>query len=281
MFDELPNQHRIGVMTRTMSDDECVEVKPQKSQIADHVENLVPHALIGMAELIPNHAILAEDEEIRVGGPNSNPSGSERGGFRFEQECAAGRQFVAEGLRSQPDTTALRWDNRGAAVVEVVRKRQSTGSIWVNRKDCVSFLDAEGTINDQGPAQAILIDRSGTVQRLDENTAGTIAPGALARIDLHQAVVDLQAGQGGHHMLDHLHGRGASSDRSTALGGNDISDPRRHSGSLRQIAALEDDPGVGLCRAELQGYIRPMEKPNSAHFRDTGQRTLRTRRFQH
>ena len=167
------------------------------------------------------------------------------------------------------------------AVVEVVSERQSPGTIRVNRENRVSFLDAERTIDDQGLARAVLLDRPGTVQSLDEETARTIAPGALARIDLHQAVVDLQTGQGGHHVLDHLDGRGASSDRGAALGGNDVRDPRRHSRPIRQIAAFEDDPGIGLGRVESERYIRAVEEPNPAHFRDTGQRTLWARCFQH
>ena len=54
----------------------------------------------------------------------------------------------------------------------------------------------------------------------------------LARIDLDDAVIDLEASQGGHHMFDHFDAGRALPNGRPALGWNDVIEPRGNGRSI-------------------------------------------------
>ena len=68
----------------------------------------------------------------------------------------------------------------------------------------VSLADRERSLDCQGLARAVLLDRPCLLERLDEDPARTVATRALGGIDLDQAIVDPRARQSGHHVLDHI-----------------------------------------------------------------------------
>ena len=109
LIEQPPRQGVVGLMSGPVSDHEPVEVEAQQSQVADHVENLVPHTFVGIAQGVADDARRAEDQEIGRRRPSPDTGGAEGGGFRFQQERAAGRQLMTKCLGRQGKTEALGW----------------------------------------------------------------------------------------------------------------------------------------------------------------------------
>ena len=68
-----------------------------KRQIADAVENLVPHAFVVEAEtILDNRAILAEHQEVAGGRPQAQPLSPKCVHLGFENERPCGRDVLEE-----------------------------------------------------------------------------------------------------------------------------------------------------------------------------------------
>ena len=48
LLEQPARQRVVGLVSRPVGDHEPVEVEAQESQVADHVEDLVPHAFVGI-----------------------------------------------------------------------------------------------------------------------------------------------------------------------------------------------------------------------------------------
>ena len=81
LLEQPPRQGVVGLVSRPVGDDEPVEVEAQESEVADHVEDLVPHALVGIAQHVADDAVAAEDQE--VGRRSSERRCRRRGGRRL------------------------------------------------------------------------------------------------------------------------------------------------------------------------------------------------------
>ncbi len=268
-------------MSRPVRDDKPVEVDPQESQVANHVEDLVSHALVGVAKCIADDPVAAENQEVGGGRSNADSRGAQGIGFCLQQERATGRQLVAKRVGSQSQAEALSVDRCLAAVIEVIGKRQSARRTGEGRQHGVALAYADGPFQHEGLPHPVLLDDPGVVERLDEGSARTVAPGTFTGIDLNHAVVDPQTGQGGHHMLDHLHGRRTLSDRRAALGWNHVVDVSGHDRAAGQVDPLEDDTRAGVGGMESKLNVRPVEKANPTHLRRAGERALWTRGSEH
>ena len=185
--------------------------------------------------------VRAEDQEVGRRRSSPDTGGAEGVASDSSKKRAAGRQLVPKRLGRQGKTEALGWNRRSSAVIEVIRKRQSSRHAGVGCQERVAFDDADRAFEHQGLAHPALLDDSGSIERLDKGPAGTVAAGAFAGIDLDDAIIDPQAGQGGHHVFDHLDGRRALPDGGAALGRDDLVDPGGHRRSIRQVGSHEDD----------------------------------------
>ena len=90
------HQGGVGVVARPVGDDEAVQVHAQQRQVADHVQDLVPGALVGEAERVADDAVAAEDQDVGLGGPDADPRGPQGLGLGLQQEGPAGRELAAE-----------------------------------------------------------------------------------------------------------------------------------------------------------------------------------------
>ena len=89
---EQPTRQRgVGLVPRPVGDDESVQVDAQERQVADHVEDLVPRALVRVAQLVADDAVAAEEQEVGLGGPHADPRGAQRLGLGLQEEGPAGR----------------------------------------------------------------------------------------------------------------------------------------------------------------------------------------------
>ena len=122
----------------------------------------------------------------------------------------------------------------------MIGKRQSSRHAGVGRQDGVPFDDADRAFEEECLPHPALFDDPGSIEHLDEGPAGTVAARAFARIDLNDAIIDPQAGQGGHHMFDHFDGRRALPNGGAALGWDDVVEPRGHGRSIGQVGSHED-----------------------------------------
>ena len=85
------------------------EIDAAEREVADEVEDLVPGRCVGMAELVFDEAVRAEDEQVFGREVPADADGAEREGFALEDERPAVGDFAGERLRE----TFMVWDWRG------------------------------------------------------------------------------------------------------------------------------------------------------------------------
>ena len=120
----------------------------------------------------------------------------------------------------------------------------------------------------------VLLDDARRAQRLDERQAGAVAAGHLRLIDPHFAVVDLQAGQRGHDVLDHLDAGLAAAKRGSPRHFDAVLDRGRDPRTARQIGADEDDARVGRRGAKLDAHVSPAPVAHALNRGGGGYRSL-------
>ena len=96
-------------------------------------------------------------------------------------------------------------------------------------------------------------------KRLDERQAGAVAAGHLRLIDPHLAVVDLQAGQRGHDVLDHLHAGLAAAERGSPRHFDAVVDRGGDPRAAFQVGADEDDARIGRRGRNSTRTSRPLQ----------------------
>ena len=128
---------------------------------------------------------------------------------------------------------------------------------------------------------ASLLDDPGVQERLGEVEARPVAAGGLGAVDLHQAVVDPEAGQGRHDVLDHLDDRLAPLERRPALAGDGHRDVRRDPRAAGEVDPLEDDAVIRPGGAEDDADVAPGQEGDPGHLGAPGDRALRTLRGLH
>ncbi len=268
-------------MRPTGSDDVAGEVAGQQGEVADHVEDLVPGALVAIPQLVADRAVGAEDQQVGLGRPPADAGLAHRPGLGLEQEGPARRQLGPETLGRDLDEVALRPDRGRPAVVEAVGQDELVGVARVGRQDARPVADRHRPVDDERLAGPVLLDDPRAMEGLDERPARPVAAGGLGPVDLDPAVVDGEPGQGGHDVLDHLDGRRAALEGRPPLAGGDILDVRRDGGRPGQIAPDEDDAGVGLGRPEADLDVASFEEADAADGRLAGDRALGPSRREH
>ena len=141
-------------MARAVGDDEAVQVDAQQREVADHVEDLVPDALVGEAQLVADDAVAAEEQEVGLGGPDADPGGPQARRPRPPAGRSGWPPARSRNESGERPTQKL-WARIGApaAVVEVIRERQAAGRARrVDRQDGVPLADADRLARRPGPA---------------------------------------------------------------------------------------------------------------------------------
>ena len=65
--EQRPDEFRVELVARTVSDHMTDQVFPEEGQVADHVEQLVANTLVGPAQGVVDRAIGTEDQQIGLG----------------------------------------------------------------------------------------------------------------------------------------------------------------------------------------------------------------------
>ena len=235
--------HELGVelVARAMGHDMPGQVDPQQGQVADHVQDLVADAFVVVAEGVAYHPFGPEDEQVGVGRPRPHPLVAQGVGLGLEQEGPAGGKLGPEILGADLDEPALAADGRLPAVVEVIRQHQAIGGTWVRSEGRVPLAHRDGPVDDVGWPGLALIGDARVIQGLDEGLARPVAAGGLGPIDLDDAIVDLEPGERGHDVLDHLDDGRAILDGRAPLSGDDLGDVGADGRRSRQVGSDEDD----------------------------------------
>ena len=117
---EPPHQRVVGLVSRAMSDHLAVEIETEQGQVANHVQNLVSRALIGIAQGVAQYALPAKDQEVGRTGAAPDAGGTEGIGLGVQQEGPARGDLGAERLGREVQAEALRGNGRVQAIVKVV-----------------------------------------------------------------------------------------------------------------------------------------------------------------
>ena len=125
-----------------------------------------------------------------------------------------------------------------------------------------------------GGGRRLCSDDAGRAQRLDERQARAVAAGHLRPIDPHLAIVDLQARQRGHDVLDHLHAGLAAAERGSPRHFHAVLDRGGDPRAAVQVGADEDDARVGRRGAKLHAHVLPAPVAHPFNRGGGGDRSL-------
>ena len=173
----------------------------------------------------------------------------------------------------QGDFQRLPSDGVSAAVIEFVAEDHFVGAAGAGLDPTFFVAEVDDAADGLAAAKGRLFDDAGRSQDLDERQAGAVAAGHLGLIDPQFAIVNLQAGQGGHDMFDHLDGRVAAAKDGAAGGFDAIVDRSGDAGSL-QVGADENNAGVGRGGPELDANVATGSVSHPLHCRGGGYRSL-------
>ena len=117
---------------------------------------------------------------------------------------------------------------------------------------------------------------SGGGQTLNDRRAGTIHAGQFRLVDPDFAVVDLQTGQSGQNMLDHLNLLTTTDKRRATRRFHSVPDRGVDARCPGHISAEKDDSRVDASRSKLDRHVQTGPVPESDDSGGSGDRTLGT-----
>jgi hypothetical protein len=161
-----------------------------------------------------------------------------------------------------------------AAVVEPHFERETVNATRASFDPRGLIADTHQVFDIQPWANGQLFDDAGAVQRFDEGEARAVAAGHFRAIDPDFAVVDAQAGEGGHDVFDHVDRSAAARKRGAPRDFHAIRHNGRDSRTARQVAPHEDDAGVGGRWAKLDARIASAPIAHAFDRRRGGYRSL-------
>ena len=130
-------------MARPVGHDEAVQVHAQQRQVADHVQDLVPGALVGIPERVADDPFAPEDQDVGLGGRVPMPAARRAWASASSRKVrlpASSRRNVSG---SHVDQEALAADGRIRAVIEVIRQGQAVAEPGMGRQDRIALADGE------------------------------------------------------------------------------------------------------------------------------------------
>lgn len=207
----------IGVVTAAAGVDVGRQVTTQKCQVADEIEDLVAGTFVGKVKRIVDRTGRPVDEQVTVRQVFSESLCLQRRGLSLQDKSSRRSNLCHEGVRFDSAGRVLGGDGATGAVVQVIADCEAGARKWPNAYSTCPVSNAKRTINHQAHPWLSLWAGSCCQDSFDQGLAGTIEPGRFGRIEPDQTVVNLQAGQGGHHVLDQFDDHIATADSCPPL----------------------------------------------------------------
>ena len=121
---------------------------------------------------------------------------------------------------------------------------------------------------------SVLLDDPRRLQGADEGQRGAVHSGHFRLVDVDLAVVDPQARQRRHHVLDHVHARLAGAEHGPQRTLRAVGDRGGDARAAGQIGADKDDPGPRRRRPKLHAHVPPSPVADPFNCRRGGYRSL-------
>ena len=171
-----------------------------ESEIADRIERLVAHELVGEAKPFAiDDAVVADGHGVLERGAKGEPGRPQPLDVLHEAEGAGASQLAAEGAGVEVDLDPLGADQRRVEIdldVEmetVMRGELAIGAGVFHRDPLQHFEEA---------ARSIELGKADLVDRLDEARGAAVHDRHFGAVDLDQGVVDAETAQRREQMLD-------------------------------------------------------------------------------
>jgi hypothetical protein len=200
--------------------------------------------------------------------------GLDRRRFRFQHERPAGGQIEVEVSRRKGNFQRLPSDGVSAAVIQFVAEDHFVRAAGAGLDPTFLVTQVDDAADDLTAAKGRLLDDAGRPQDLDERQAGAVAAGHLGLIDPQFAIIDLQAGQGGHDMLDHIDGGLIAAKDGPPRGFDAMFHRGGDAGASLQVGADENNARVGRGGPELDANVASGPVSHPLHRGGGGYRSL-------
>ena len=244
-------------VTSALDDDVALDGHADQSEVADQVEDLVPHELVGPAEAVAvEHAALVHHHgvvEIAAAGETVAPQGLY---LVEEAEGARPTDLALEALSAQRESLECLATDGGMGVVDGVADPERATGIDADRPLAIANLD--GLADAHPPALGSLVEDAGGADQEDEGCRTPVHHRDLGPVDLDAHVVDAQAVEGGEQVFDGADRRVAAAESGGVGRGRHGPRLRGNLDGMRQVGAHEDDSRVrpGRVQGQLDGLTR-------------------------
>src|SRR5262245_26526071 len=244
-------------MAAALDGDMALERQPEQRQVAEQVEHLVAHELVGPAqpvavqdaELVHHHGVV----EVAPAGEAAPP---ERLHLAQEAEGAGAAQLALEALVVDHEVPELLAADRRMGEVDRVGDPQPAARLDADQP--VAVADLERAAHAQRAARNALVEDAGRPDQEHERGGAAVHHRNLGAVDLDAHVVDAEAAERGEQMLDGADARIAAPERGGEAGRGGRRAVRWQLHRLRQVRAHEHDAGIRPCGLEraLHGLAR-------------------------
>lgn len=232
-------------MTAAAGVDVRRQVTTQECQVADEIEDLVAGAFVGKVKRIVDRTGRSVDKQVTVRQMFSESLCLQSSGLRLQDKSSRRSNLSHEAVWFDSAGRVLRGDGAAGAVVEVIADCEAGARKRPNAYSACPVPNAKRTIDHQALPWLSLWPGSCFQDSFDQGLAGTIEPGRFGRIEPDQTVVDLQTGQGGHHVLDQFDDHIATADSCPPLSRQPGVASSRDRLAPGTIDPLEGNPMVG------------------------------------
>ncbi len=239
------------------------ELNPKKGQVSKDIEDLVTGWFIREPKGIVDGARLPKDDQIFRCGPASQPHGPQVGRLGFENESSRGGDFPLKRCRVHIHRGKLALKRGIKPVIEEITDSKPRLISRVQGDAGMTGVDSAGRGHGADVSDTVLWLDPRSQKGLDKRRGGTIHSRGLGRVDLDNAVVDAQAGQGSHHMFDQGDLFGAVTQGCAPLGTGDETDMCRNFGTTGKVHPTKYHPGVFRSGEKSQLNFRAGDKPDS------------------
>ena len=186
-------------MTRTVGHEMADDRMPHEREVADRIENLVPHEFVFEAESVVQHAGLAEHDGVVERPAKREPVLTEHFHVLEKRERPRWSDFFDEAVFGDAQRAGLMAEQRmieadAVGDLEVIRR--------VQRNPLVPARDRNRTDDLQiGPRRRERL-HTRFLNEVDEGGGAAVHDRHFRRVQLDQHVVDIQAHERGQQMLD-------------------------------------------------------------------------------
>ena len=248
-------------MTGAVRDEVPAQPRAERVEVADEVEHLVTHQLIGEAQLVFDRTLRSDDERVRRARPFPETAALQLLHLGLEDEGARRRDLATEGLGVESERLVL-GDRLGAVVVQGVADAEL---LFRRQRDEARArrLNPRGLADRQRATAELLIDHARRFDPVEEFGGGAVHAGDLRPVDLDVDVLDPEDVQDGEQVLDGVHLRlphreaGATGVLAAVLEIDGDLDRRI------EVDATEDDSRLFRRGEQAHGVLRAGVQPDA------------------